>query len=167
MLTEQEQKEFNNIVADPTGFLLGEFDHWGAFNTSIFDYRDIQDAQILMSLGQAGSLCAEVVVWAQYHGMISRVFYLAFWREQSGWELYMVNRGELSLSTTPPKLQADRAANDGKHEWDAVVRKLEKDSRPGAAWYFPRGTFGAETLPELTGFHANEKAQEEGAHGVS
>ena len=79
----------------------------------------------------------------------------------------MVNRGELSLSTTPPKLQADRAANDGKHEWDAVVRKLEKDSRPGAAWYFPRGTFGAETLPELTGFHANEKAQEEGAHGVS
>lgn len=167
MLTEQEQKEFNNIVADPTGFLLDEFDHWGAFNTSIFDYRDIQDAQILMSLGQAGSLCADVAVWAQYHGMISRVFYLAFWHEQSGWELYMVNRGELGRPSTPPKLQADRAANDGKHEWDVVVRKLEKDYRPGAAWYFPRGTFGAETLPELTGFYANESAQEGGAHGVS
>ena len=79
----------------------------------------------------------------------------------------MVNRGELGRPSTPPKLQADRAANDGKHEWDVVVRKLEKDYRPGAAWYFPRGTFGAETLPELTGFYANESAQEGGAHGVS
>jgi len=164
MLTEQEQKEFNNIVADPAGFLLGEFDHWGAFNTSIFDYRDIQDAQILMSLGQAGSLCVDVVVWAQYHGMISRVSYLAFWHEQSGWELYMVNRGELGRPSTPPKLQSDRAANGGKHEWDAVVRELEKDYRPGAAWYFPRGTFGAETQPELTEHYANSAAQEGNTH---
>lgn len=165
MLTEQEQKEFNKIVADPTGFLLDEFDGGGAFNTSIFDYDDIQDAQIILSLGKAGSLCLDVVVWSQYGGMVSRVYYLAFWHEQSGWELYMVSRGELSPPSTPLELQSARAASDGEREWDAVVREAEKGYRPGVAWYFPRGTFGAESIPHLTGFYANEKAKE--CYGIS
>lgn len=162
MFTQQEQEEFNRILADPEGFLTEEFDCGGVFNTSIFGYDDIQDAQIILSLGQAGTLYASLTVWGQCENSVLRVYYLAFWNKQSGWELHMVSRLGVSPLAAPLCEQQDRAFRDGEKEWEETVQKAADDRKPAVALYYPGGTLGAELGSELTSFYANEKAKEAG-----
>lgn len=159
MFTQQEQEEFNRILADSIDFLMEEFDWGGVFNTSIFGYDDIQDAQIIFSLGQAGTLYASLTVWGQCGKRVSRVHYLAFWNKQSGWELSTVSRLAVSPSATPLCEQQGQAFCDGEKEWEEIVQKVADDCRPAVALYFPGGTLGAESSPESTSFYANEKAK--------
>lgn len=166
MFTQQEQEEFNRILADPIDFLMEEFDWGGVFNTSIFGYDDIQDAQIILSLGQAGTLYVNLTMWGQCGNSVSRVYYLAFWNKQSGWELHMVNRLEASPSLASLYEQKDKAFRDGEKEWEETVQKAADDCKPAVALYYPGGTLGAESSPELTSFYANEKAKEAGVIAV-
>lgn len=163
MFTQQEQEEFNRILADPIDFLTEEFDWGGVFNTSIFGYDDIQDDQIILSLGQAGTLYANLTVWGQCGKRVSRVHYLAFWYKQSGWELSMVSRLAVSPSATPLYEQQGQAFRDGEKEWEETVQKVANDCKPAVALYYPGDTLGAESSPESTSFYANEKAKEAGA----
>lgn len=166
MFTEKEQEEVNRILADLPDFLEHEFDEGGVFNTSIFNYDDIQSSQALIVLGQAGSLCLDVTVWGKVDGRITRVFYLAFWNEQSGWQLQMLAVSGVSLPFYPVGEQEEKAVRDGKHEWDAAIKEAERERRPVVAWYFPYGTLGAENYPHSTEFYANNKAQEGGHYVV-
>lgn len=162
MFTQQEQEEFNRILADPIDFLMEEFDWGGVFNTSIFGYDDIQDDQIILSLGQAGTLYADLTVWGQCGNSVSRVHYLAFWNKQSGWELHMVSRLGVSPLATPLYEQQGQAFCDGEKEWEETVQKVSDNCKPAVALYYPGGTLGAESSPESTSFYANEKAKEAG-----
>ena len=162
MFTQQEQEEINRILADPEDFLTEEFDWGGVFNTSIFGYDDIQDAQIILSLGKAGTLYADLTVWGQCGNSVSRVHYLAFWNKQSGWELHMVSRLGVSPIATPLCEQKDKTFRDGEKEWKETLQKAADNCKPTVAYFFPGGTLGAEARPELTGFYANEKAKEAG-----
>lgn len=162
MFTQQEQEEINRILADPIDFLMEEFDWGGVFNTSIFGYDDIQDDQIILSLGQAGALYANLTVWGQCGKRVSRVHYLAFWNKQSGWELSMVSRLAVSPSAAPLYEQQGQAFRDGEKEWEEIVQKVADDCKPAVALYFPGGALGAESSPESTSFYANEKAKEAG-----
>ena len=162
MFTQQEQEEFNRILADPEDFLTEEFDWGGVFSTSIFGYDDIQDAQIILSLGQAGTLYASLTIWGQCGNSISRVHYLAFWNKQSGWELHMVNRSRILPLAAPLYEQKDKAFRDGEKEWEKTVQKAVNDCKPTVAYFFPGGTLGAESVLGLTSFYANEKAKEAG-----
>lgn len=163
MFTQQEQEEFNRILADPVDFLMEEFDWGGVFNTSIFGYDDVQDAQIILSLGQAGTLYASLTAWGQCGNSVSRAHYLAFWNKQSGWELCMVSRSGVPPLPAPLYEQQDRAFRDGEKEWEETVQKAAGDRKPAVALYFPGGTLGAESDWGLTSFYANEKAKEAGA----
>lgn len=162
MFTQQEQEEFNRILADPVDFLMEEFDWGGVFNTSIFGYDDIQDAQIIFSLGQAGTLYASLTAWGQCENSVLRVYYLAFWNKQSGWELHMVNRFGVSLLAASLYEQKNQAFCAGEKEWGETVQKAADDCKPAVALYYPGGTLGAEYSPESTSFYANEKAKEAG-----
>lgn len=163
MFTQQEQEEFNRILADPVDFLMEEFDWGGVFNTSIFGYDDIQDAQIILSLGQAGILYANLTMWGQCGNSVSRATYLAFWNKQSGWELSMASRSGVPLLAAPLCEQQDKAFHDGEKEWEETVQKAANDYNPTVALFFPGGTLGAESGWGLTSFYANEKAREAGA----
>ena len=162
MFTQWEQEEFNRILADPVDFLTEEFDWGGVFNTSIFGYDDIQDAQVILSLGQAGTLYASLTMWGQCGNSVLRVYYLAFWNKQSGWELHMVSRLGVSLLPTPLYEQKDKAFRDGEKEWEETVQKVADGRKPAVALFFPCGTLGAESGLGLTSFYANEKAKEAG-----
>lgn len=162
MFTQQEQEEINRILADPVDFLTEEFDWGGVFNTSIFGYDDIQDDQVILSLGQAGTLYADLTVWGQCGNSVLRVRYLAFWNKQSGWELHMVSRLRVSPSATPLYEQQGQAFCDGEKEWEETVQKAADDCKPAVAYFFPGGTLGAEFDWGLTSFYANEKAKEAG-----
>lgn len=162
MFTQQEQEEINRILADLVDFLKEEFDWGGVFNTSIFGYDDIQDAQIIFSLGQAGTLYADLTVWGQCGNSVLRVRYLAFWNKQSGWELHMVSRLGVSSLATPLYEQQDQAFCDGEKEWEETVQKVADDCKPAVALFFPEGALGAERGLELTSFYVNEKAKEAG-----
>lgn len=166
MFTQQEQEEFNRILADPIDFLMEEFDWGGVFNTSIFGYDDIQDAQIILSLGQAGTLYANLTVWGQCGKRVSRVHYLAFWNKQSGWELSTVSRLGILPRATPLYEQQDKAFHDGEKEWEETMQKAANDRKPAVALYYPGGTLGAELGSGLTSFYANEKAKEAGVIAV-
>lgn len=166
MFTQQEQEEINRILADPVDFLTEEFDWGGVFNTSIFGYDDIQDDQIILSLGQAGTLYANLTVWGQCGNSVLRVRYLAFWNKQSGWELHMASRLGVSPLATPLHKQQDQAFRDGEKEWEETMQKAANDRKPTVALYFPGGTLGAESSLELTSFYANEKAKEAGVIAV-
>lgn len=166
MFTQQEQEEFNRILADPVDFLMEEFDWGGVFNTSIFGYDDIQDGQIILSLGQAGTLYANLTMWGQCGNSVSRVHYLAFWNKQSGWELHMVSRLGVSPLATPLHKQQDQAFCDCEKEWEETMQKVANGCKPAVALYYPGGTLGAELGSALTSFYANEKAKEAGAIAV-
>lgn len=163
MFTQQEQEEINRILADPEDFLTEEFDWGGVFNTSIFGYDDVQDAQIILSLGQAGTLYASLTMWGQCGNSVSRAHYLAFWNKQSGWELNMVSRSGILPPASPLYEQKDKAFRDGEKEWKEVMQKVADDRKPAIAYFFPAGTLGAELRLGLTGFYANEAAKESGA----
>lgn len=162
MFTQQEQEEFNRVLADPVDFLMEELDQGGVFSTSIFNYDDVQGAQIILSLGKAGTLYADLTMRGPCGNNISRVHYLAFWNKHSGWELSLVNRLGLLPSRVPLCEQKDDAFRDGEKEWEEIVQKVADDPKPVIAYYFPHGTLGAESRPELTGFYANETAKESG-----